>query len=156
ISGQYTTSGAIPDVGVSYSLRATGKLGTLGTTTVTGSLTSLGFVATGRAGGTLTLTNARGSITLRLAGPPQTGVGALPAQFQCSVAEGTGAYKHFQASGTIDLRLRPSGVPFLSPMGNRGSLTDARTGRGTFTLTIHETVTTGIAGVVLEGPIAPV
>jgi hypothetical protein len=149
VSGQYTTGTPIPDVGTNYHLAATGKVGTLGAVTVSGSLTTPGFILTGRAGGTLILTNAHGSVTLRLVGPVEKGFGPMPKHFSFTVDHGTGAYRYFRASGTIDLKLRPSGVPGSSPL----------TGHGTFTLTIHETappVRTGIAGIVVEGPISPV
>src|SRR5262249_19178519 len=91
----------------------------------------------------LTLVNAYGSVTLRLTGPVQKGFAPLPDHFTFTVDRGTGAYEHFRTSGTIDLNLRAAGVP----------------AHGTFTLTIHEIptpVTTGISGIVLEGPISPV
>lgn len=159
IFGQYTTGQTVPDTGTNYNLFATGKVGTLGKIAVSGSLTTPGYVITGRAGGTVTLSNTKGSITLRLVGPVENGFGALPQHFLFTVDHGTGAYSHFQTSGTIDLKLVPARVPVMMPLADHGPATMPLPGRGTFSLTIHETVPpvrTGIGGFVFEGPIAPV
>ena len=45
---------------------AAGDLARLGHVTVTGTVAGLGFIASGHASGTLTFTNARGSVTVTL------------------------------------------------------------------------------------------
>jgi hypothetical protein len=149
-SGRYATSNPIPDAGTTYRLTATGSVGTLGTMSVTGVVNTPGFVVSGRATGFLTLSNSHGSVTLRLVGPVEKGFGPLPEHFTFTVDHGTRAYEHCHMSGTINLSLRP--IPAHSARHAKPP-----TNQGTFTLSIHEKpphITTGIAGVVVEGPIS--
>src|SRR5262249_45114689 len=150
IYGRYTAERPILDVGTTYRLEGPGQAGSFGLVTVFGSVHTTGFIAFGHAGGKLTLTNAQGSVTLRLEGPRQPGFRPLPANFTFTVQQGTGAYKHFHAQGTVDLRLQSFVTPNSRP---------AFVQHGAFTLTIHQAPTPETArlrGTVLEGPIRPV
>src|SRR5262249_51532344 len=71
-----------------------------------------GFVRHGHASGSLTLTSAKGSVTLALTGPDLRGFSALPARFEYAVTGGTGAYARVTGHGTLSLLLaaRPSGA----------------------------------------------
>jgi hypothetical protein len=100
----YTSSMQIPDTGTSYNLRGVGSFGAVGVATITGELHSVGFIMQGHATGTLTLTNARGSVTLELTGPTQPGFAPLPQQFTYQVVSGTGAFANLHASGTLQLQ----------------------------------------------------
>src|SRR5689334_5781485 len=56
LTGTYTTSHANPDTGTRYGLSGSGTLNLLGQVTAKGTLQSLGNVASGHAGGTVTIT----------------------------------------------------------------------------------------------------
>ena len=81
LSGNYTSPMAIPDVGKSYTLTGHGGVAGLGKVSVSGSLYALGFTPSGHAGGTLTLSNSQGTLTLALIGPTQPGFSPLPTRF---------------------------------------------------------------------------
>jgi hypothetical protein len=118
--GTYSIFGGIPDIGHRVDLHGTVSIQGLGRMTVQGSLYSLGFVYEGHAGGTLTLSNAEGSLTLKLTGPLQPGFSALPTDFKYEVVSGTGIFSHAADSGTLHLSfhvraiLQPPGQPNLS------------------------------------------
>jgi hypothetical protein len=150
LHGSYRVSGAL-EQGAHYTLAGSGKLGGLGQVFANANLRSVGFVSLGTAGGTLTLHNNLGKVTLLLQGPPQPGFAALPRQFHFSVQSATGAYAGLAAEGTAMLQLRPTGPAV------------GRAGTGTFTLTLRPaifppppTAATGIEGVALVGPISPI
>jgi hypothetical protein len=69
----------------------------------TGTLRSPGFIAKGHAGGTLTLTNAHGSVTISLKGPLQRGFSSLPNKFSFQITSGTGAYAGDTGRGMAQL-----------------------------------------------------
>lgn len=100
------TAPPIPDIGSSLSIQGQGKLSPLGSVRFSGTLHGTGFVATGEATGSLTLTNKRGSVTLSLEGPPQPGF-TPPGSgtYQFHVTGGTKAYKKDIGSGTVDITL---------------------------------------------------
>jgi hypothetical protein len=57
----------------------------------------------------MTLTNAKGSITLKLEGPTQSGFAPLPNRFHFSVTSGTGAYRGVTDHGEATLRAHTQG-----------------------------------------------
>jgi hypothetical protein len=161
LHGQYTGGATGVDAGSHYTLFGAGSLGRLGWVHAAGDLQALGLVVSGHAGGTLTLSNGRGKVTLELEGPAQPGFAPLPEQFRFTVQQATGAYKGLRATGTITLQLRPALAPNTLP-GGGGSFTFTG-GRGTFTLIIRPdddpppwSDQTGIEGVAMVGPIFPV
>jgi hypothetical protein len=91
------------DVGRLFAVDGSGRLGGLGTFSVAGSVNGTGFLARGHATGQLTLTNARGSITVSLRGPEQPGFAPLPGRFHFTVTGGTGAYENFHDDGEATL-----------------------------------------------------
>jgi hypothetical protein len=95
--------------------------------TASGSVSAVGFIRDGHAGGTLTFTNARGAVTVQLQGPEQPAFSALPQHFQYRVIGATGAYKGLVAQGSLQLALHASPLP----MPGAGMVTP----HGTFTLT---------------------
>jgi hypothetical protein len=100
----YTTHVQVPDTGATYQLQGVGSFGGVGVVAITGELHSVGFILQGHATGTLTFTNAHGSVTLDLTGPTQSSFAPLPQRFQYQVVAGTGAYANLHASGTLQLQ----------------------------------------------------
>jgi hypothetical protein len=106
-AGAYAVHRLMPDVGSSYELSGAGNVTKLGMVTVDAKLHSVGFIANGHAGGTMTFTNPRGSLTIELTGPSQPGFSALPSHFSYQVLSGTGSFQNVHGTGTIDVRLTP-------------------------------------------------
>ena len=123
--GTYTSDLAIPETGTTYHFTGTADLAGMGRVAVSGSVTSVGFIDHGRAHGFLTFSNARGSVTVEIFGPPQAGFAALPERFNFNVVgRRTGEFAHLSAKGTLALNLQA--LP-------TGDLTGPH---GTFTLTV--------------------
>jgi hypothetical protein len=96
-----------PDAGATLALEGSGRVTPLGQVHLSGTLHGTGFIQQGQAGGTIRLSNARGSVTLSLVGPTQNGF--TPPQsgtYSFTVESGTGAYAHSLGTGTVDLALR--------------------------------------------------
>jgi hypothetical protein len=103
--GHFQASPGNPDVGRTTTLSGAGDLAGMGHVTIAGSLTGIGNIASGHAGGTLTLTGAGGTVTLTLTGPTQAGPGALPSKFSYQVTGGTGSFSSLHSGGAIYLNL---------------------------------------------------
>jgi hypothetical protein len=101
----YTSTMHIPDTGTAYHIQGAGNFGALGVATVVGDIHSVGFILNGHATGTLTFSNARGSVTVELTGPTQGAFASLPPQFHYQITAGTGAYQHLHDQGTLQLQL---------------------------------------------------
>jgi hypothetical protein len=98
---------ANPDTGATLALEGSGRLSALGQVHLSGTLHGTGFIQQGQAGGTIRLTNARGSVTLSLVGPTQAGASApQPGTYAFTVESGTGAYERALGTGTVDLAFR--------------------------------------------------
>jgi hypothetical protein len=91
------------DAGKTFHLVGMANVAGQGEFLVTGTLHALGNVAKGEATGTLTFHNAKGSFTIELQGPMQSGFATLPQDFHYHLIHGTGAYAHLQAKGEIFL-----------------------------------------------------
>jgi hypothetical protein len=113
-SGQYSVSSPNPDIGHHVQLTGQVNLGDLGQFNLSGSVSSVGFVMSGRATGTLTLTNAQGTMTLSLIGRRQEGFAALPEKFGYTVTGGTGAYAKQAGQGELILQLQAQSSPSSS------------------------------------------
>jgi hypothetical protein len=129
--GTYTLGPSLPTTGATYELAGTGTVGPLGRVTVSGFLQAARFISPGHAGGTVTLSNARGTATLQLSGTALPGSSRLPAQFSFLVVSGTGAYSHLNQGGTLGLKLTATGHARHTGGSTSGSHT-----AGTFTFTI--------------------
>jgi hypothetical protein len=114
-SGTYTAGPLVVDAGVYNQLSGTATFGTRGTFQVTGSVNGVGMIAQGRAGGELTFTNSRGTITVTLRGPLQPGFSPLPANFHYTIVGGTGAYQHLHGQGQMSLVLIPAPIAVDQP-----------------------------------------
>ncbi|HEV3143115.1 MAG TPA: hypothetical protein VGZ47_04445, partial [Gemmataceae bacterium] len=61
----------------------------------------VGFQTRGTAHGTITFSNAKGSVTVKITGPIQTKLSPLPSWFQYKVVQATGAYRSLKDIGTL-------------------------------------------------------
>jgi hypothetical protein len=148
VHGKFAARPVTAGADAAYALTGSGTVAGLGRVSLSGSVRAAG-VLSGGAGGRLTLTGARGTLTLRLEGTSSAGTAPLPGQFVFRVLRGSGAYRHLTGEGTINLHLgsaaqfaltiQPEAVPSSPPQ-----------------TTPPITIATGIAGVVMEGPILPV
>ena len=68
LSGSYSAH-TLPDVGTTYDLFGQGQVQPLGPMTVTGSVHFPGSILKGHGGGTLTLSDSQGTLTLQLTEP---------------------------------------------------------------------------------------
>jgi hypothetical protein len=117
-SGVFSTDLIPSEAGTVFHLRGSATLAGMGPVEVLGSVTSVGFIQTGRASGMLTLFGNGGSVTVELQGPVQPAFSPLPHYFHYHVTGGIGAFQHLADSGT--LRLDFHVVP-MGALGERGS-----------------------------------
>jgi hypothetical protein len=108
IKGTYHEHLPIPDVGKSYTFTGSGQINPLGRSSLSGSVQTLGFIASGHAHGTLVLSNAHGSVTLQLTGPAQQGFASLPHTFSYTITSASGKFKGDTGSGMVALTLGTS------------------------------------------------
>jgi len=114
---------ATPITGDSYILTGSGTAGIMGQVTAQGTIALPGLALTGLSAGSLTLTNASGSVTLQLSAPLLPVAAALPRVVDFVISQATGIYVGDTDSGTIGIKLIPgAGVSAF--------------GSGGFTLTI--------------------
>lgn len=107
--GTYVLRMANPDVGKTYLFTGIpGPLSPLGRSKLTGTIQAPGFIANGHSLGTLFVTNAYGSLTLRVTGPAHPGGPPYPSVFNYTITHGTGRYKGDTGTGYIALSLTPS------------------------------------------------
>jgi len=99
--GTFTSSPLMVDAGETFHLTGSGHFGKLGEASVTGTLHGVGMIASGRAEGTLTFTNEKGSVTIALEGPIQTGFAQMPTWYSYHVISATGSYKNLRDHGTV-------------------------------------------------------
>ncbi|MFO0951947.1 MAG: hypothetical protein U0835_12500 [Isosphaeraceae bacterium] len=107
LGGNYISRGGdnrAADAPLAIQVNTTGRLSGLGRVSLAGTLNFGGFLPAGRPdiSGTVTITNASGSLTLRLTG--NGGNGAIPGHrfvLNASVISGTGAYANTRGIGTV-------------------------------------------------------
>jgi hypothetical protein len=104
VHGSWTTKPTLPDAGTIQELQGSGFFPSLGQVQMSGTLHTPGFIREGRTTGTLVLSNARGSITLQLVGPPQPGFSPPPSTLQYTITGGTGAYAGASGQGMVTLQ----------------------------------------------------
>jgi hypothetical protein len=102
IQGAWTMLSSLPDKGTDLSLNGAGLVSPLGQVEISVMLHMPGFFISGRATGTIVLSNAQGSITLQLVGPPQPGFSPPPDKFQYTITDGTGAYAGASGQGIVN------------------------------------------------------
>ena len=106
--GTYTEK-TMPDVGSTMTFTGSRKVAGLGAVKYTGTLHGVGFIASGHATGTETITTKRGSLTLSLTSLTQggSGGGQLPTHYTGTVTHGTGTYASVKGSGSVDFTFTP-------------------------------------------------
>lgn len=102
IAGTYTQPFGNPDGGPRYQFTGSGVNNALGHFTMTGHMQGPGFVASGQTIGHLTITTSRGTLTVRVWGPPQS-PGSLPPTMAFKISSGTGAYANSSGKGQLIL-----------------------------------------------------
>jgi hypothetical protein len=110
-TGTYIFDSIVVDSGFTYQFSGNGHFGQLGDAAISGSIQSVGMIQQGRAHGTLTFTNAHGSVTLTVDGPIQPGFGPMPIWFTYRVTQASGSFKNLQDHGT--LRIDYHQYPFV-------------------------------------------
>lgn len=103
VQSSYTTQAPFPDSGTTLALAGFGRVQPLGVVQVTGEIHTVGFVRRGRATGTLTLSNNRGTVTLDLEGPEQGGLAPPPPRLHYTVSGGTGDFESMTGAGKVAL-----------------------------------------------------
>jgi len=94
-----------------YHFMGTAITKAMGTVSVQAQVYAVGFHDFGNAHGTITFTNAKGSVTVSLTGPRQPRLSPLPVWFQYKVINATGAYRNLRDSGTLRIIRTPDAVP---------------------------------------------
>jgi hypothetical protein len=107
VHGAWSSDTPLPDVGSTQTLTGAGTVRPLGKVQAQGTVQTLGFIFMGRATGSFTLTNARGSVTVHLVGPLQKGFSPAPPTFHYSIVKGTGAFTGAVGSGRVFLQETP-------------------------------------------------
>ena len=131
LSGKFSTmpslQSAIPTLVTA--LKGSGLISALGTVDLSGSITSPISQAPTKLGtqGTITLSNAKGSVTLRLSVLVGQVASPLSIRFEFSIEKGTGAFAGAVGTGSADLTLTPLG----------GLVSSINANQGTFTLSLH-------------------
>ena len=151
--GTYSGGVVVADAGQDAVLRGGADLASMGHVTVTGMISGPGFVVQGHAWGSLTFSNAQGSVSVALEGPLQAGFSPLPQQFSYRVQSVSGGYLSIRDHGTLTITWHPARV---NPMV--GSAVPRTFGM--FTLTIAggykpPQAASGIDGVAIVGPLNP-
>jgi hypothetical protein len=104
--GHYVQTTINPDVGSVVTLGGSGTVSGFGKAFVSGSVQSVGFIASGSARGTLVLAGPKGTLTLSLTGATkQSGPAPLPGSFTFKTIVGTGKFwkVHDQGTGSLTL-----------------------------------------------------
>ncbi len=94
--GVFSMDSAVPDVGHTFHLTGAGNISSTTNVQLTGTLHSLGFIASGNATGDITLTKGSDTAVLHLVGPVQAGFSPLPTNFQFTVTSATGVFAGLQ------------------------------------------------------------
>jgi hypothetical protein len=115
VSGLWSQSPGVPDVGAEQVLAGGGVVAPLGAVQANGGLLLPGFILAGEAQGRVLLKNAHGSVTVQLAGPPQPGFSAAPTGLAYTILRGTGRYAGARGGGTATLQETPAQMPFCPP-----------------------------------------
>ena len=108
LHGGYVFNHLNPDTGGTYQFGVEGKVTPLGQTGDSGRVQTTGFIASGMATGTMTISAPRGSLKLQLTGPVQGGFAALPATLSYTITGGTHSYRGATGSGSMVVTLNSS------------------------------------------------
>jgi hypothetical protein len=149
LHGSYAARTALSGADAGFVLTGSGAVGGLGPVSVSGSVHLGRLLLTRVTGGRLTLANGRGTLTLRLEAPAAGGAVPMPGPFAFRIVRGTGAYRHLAGKWTITFHLGSAGrfALTIQPGGEPMSPPQPTPPPG---------LTSGVRGVVVEGPIVPV
>jgi hypothetical protein len=115
VSGTWFKRMTLPDTGGDQVLTGSGMVAPLGQVRMRGELHTPGFVLHGETTGTITLQNGKGSVTVRLIGPPQLGFSVPPTTFHYTIVGGTGHYAGASGSGRATFHEQPAHGPVCPP-----------------------------------------
>jgi hypothetical protein len=115
VSGTWHKRFTLPDTGGDQVLKGAGVVAPLGHVRMHGELHTPGFVLRGHTVGTITLTNAKGSVTVGLVGPSQPGFSGPPSSFRYTIVGGTGQYAGASGSGKATFHEQPAHGPACPP-----------------------------------------
>ncbi|GAC1445213.1 MAG: hypothetical protein NVSMB52_05750 [Chloroflexota bacterium] len=90
-----------PDIGAVYDWKGHGTVKPLGTVAGSGKNHGVGYIAQGHATGTITVTNAKGSVTLSITYDATPGFSPPPVHGTYVITGGTGSYTGVKGSGTV-------------------------------------------------------
>jgi hypothetical protein len=103
--GTWSNLPSNPDVGKAQTLTGSGKVTPLGDVQGIGNFTTPGFVLSGRTVGQVTITEKKGSITIRLVGAhSQPGFTAPINKYYFSIVGGTGVFAQSWGGGVANLQ----------------------------------------------------
>jgi hypothetical protein len=131
VSGTWQKRFTLPDTGGDQVLTGSGAVAPLGPVRMSGELHTPGFISQGNTRGMVTLTNAKGSVTVQLVGPPQPGFSGPPSMFRYTIVGGTGRYAGASGSGRATFEEQPAHGPVCPPNTVCPTILEA----ATFTLT---------------------
>ena len=95
-----------PDTGTAEVLLGSATVKGEGPVLITGTVQGTGNIARGQAGGSITISDARGDLTLKLTGPTTAGSTAPKSgTYQFTVESGTGGFARTFGNGTVALTL---------------------------------------------------
>jgi hypothetical protein len=148
VHGIYTVDHRKPGSALSLQLHGSGTIQGGDRVKVAGAVTvpASGVTPLMPAGGTLTLSNARGRLVLRLESPAQSAEASPSGQAAFVIQSSTGSYRQLTGGGLIDLGLAAPGrftLTIAPAPSNQGQPPPP-------------TIATGISGTAVEGPIVPV
>ena len=113
VTGTYTTPSLPPDVGHEYAFMGAGTIAPLGAVTLSGQITTPGFILSGFAVGQITLTDSTGSVTISVKGPRERGFGPLPRRLAYVASSGTASHIGIVASGHLLIHLDQTAHRFV-------------------------------------------
>lgn len=161
-AGTYTTPTLNVDARPIYVLEGQAALAALLRVKVNGAVHGVAPGTTGNAAGTLTFTNAKGSVTIDLQGPTQDGTVPFPLDWQYKVSAATGAYQNLTDQGILRLGFKAlpapaspfAGIPM--PQGIFKLVIASGHRFGLPPPAIPPTADSGVQGVAMVGPVMPV
>jgi hypothetical protein len=131
VSGTWQKRLTLPDTGGDQVLTGSGVVAPLGHVRLRGELHTPGFISQGKTLGTIKLTNAKGSVSVQMVGPPQPGFSVPPSTFHYTILGGTGQYVGASGSGSATFHEQPAHGPACPPNTICPTILDV----ATFTLT---------------------
>lgn len=102
-SGSYVCTLKYADTPSGFHFTGSANLRGMGAVSIQIDAYAVGFKTKGSASGQITLSNAKGTVTLEITGPIQSRLSKLPEWFRYKVVSATGAYSKMTDHGTLRL-----------------------------------------------------